>query len=669
MRERLAALLKPLTLAVDRRGDLEPRARARLDAVMDVLRDEYDEPDEPGPSGEDRLAGLADVFGLDPVDVDLVTIAAAPDLDANLALAFGLLRGGQAPARASVGLALELLGLPTVSGAGRAHLGAGALARRRGLLEVSSDEPWLLRELCLPDRVLDHLLGVDEIDPDVAPVVIVPVPIAGLDGGRLVADAVEAGVPLVWVRSPLGAGGLSLAAGALSAAGVGCLAVDLARVPPSADLGRLLAIVAREAAFAGSGLVVMHAERLATNDPSALFAALVDAAVPVLAVSATPWQPAWLPHHPLVVEAPPVTTDDRAAVWDERLGAGVADRALSTLRLAPESIADAAQYATSLALVTGTEVSADSARAAARRVGGSMTSGAASAPRRPPSFADLVLPDHAGGTLRRLVSWARHRDEVLADGRLVDVGGKGTGIAALFSGSPGTGKTLAAHVIAAELGLDLYRVDLSSIVDKYIGETEKNLERVFHEAESLNVLLFFDEADALFGKRSDVKDAHDRYANQEVAYLLQRMEHFDGITILATNLQGNLDPAFSRRMSFIVHFPDPDAPTRHRLWDANLARVETDPDDPVQVAQLARQVELAGGDIRNVVLAAAYDAIGSGEAVGMRHVLAATVAEYQKLGRRVPASGFAAASATLPGQTTVTRLGDTHIEGEADDGG
>ena len=168
-----------------------------------------------------------------------------------------------------------------------------------------------------------------------------------------------------------------------------------------------------------------------------------------------------------------------------------------------------------------------------------------------------MLPDHVSRPLHRFVSWAAHRDEVLADGRLVDVGGKGTGIAALFSGSPGTGKTLAAHVVAAELGLDLFRVDLASIVDKYIGETEKNLERVFHEAESLNVLLFFDEADALFGKRSDVKDAHDRYANQEVAYLLQRMESFDGVTVLATNLRGNLDPAFSRRMQLHRPLPRP----------------------------------------------------------------------------------------------------------------
>jgi SpoVK/Ycf46/Vps4 family AAA+-type ATPase len=196
-------------------------------------------------------------------------------------------------------------------------------------------------------------------------------------------------------------------------------------------------------------------------------------------------------------------------------------------------------------------------------------------------------------------------------------------------------------VIAEELSIDLFQVDLSAVVDKYIGETEKNLEKVFRAAEALDVVLFFDEADALFGSRSDVKDARDRYANQEVAYLLQRMEHFDGITILATNLRGNLDRAFSRRMSFIVHFPDPDPAIRRRLWEHHLGQLPAlDEDDAVNLDSLAESVELAGGDIRNIVLGAAYDAVSAGELVGMRHVVEATVREYRKLGRVMPEHGF-----------------------------
>jgi SpoVK/Ycf46/Vps4 family AAA+-type ATPase len=177
-------------------------------------------------------------------------------------------------------------------------------------------------------------------------------------------------------------------------------------------------------------------------------------------------------------------------------------------------------------------------------------------------------------------------------------------------------------------------VELSSIVDKYIGETEKNLEKVFAEAESLNAVLFFDEADALFGSRSEVKDAKDRYANQEIAYLLQRMEQFDGITVLASNLRGNIDPAFARRLHFIVSFPDPDASTRRRLWEQHLADIPTDDDDPIDLDWLSTSVELAGGDIRNIVLSSAYAAVAEGSSVGMRHISSAVRREYIKLGRR-----------------------------------
>jgi SpoVK/Ycf46/Vps4 family AAA+-type ATPase len=270
--------------------------------------------------------------------------------------------------------------------------------------------------------------------------------------------------------------------------------------------------------------------------------------------------------------------------------------------------------------------------AAARRFGRGQQAGAAGV-----SIDDLVLPEHARREVGRLLDWTRYRDEVMAQGTLQGKGGKGTGICALFAGGPGTGKTLAAHVVADAMGIGLLRVELSSVISKYIGESEKNLERIFVEAESLNCVLFFDEADALFGARSGTKDAHDRYANQEVSYLLQRMESFDGITILATNLRGNLDPAFARRLHFIITFPDPDAATRSRLWQHHLAAVRTlDDADPIDAELLAQAAEVSGGDIRNVVLASVYDAVARSEPVGMRHIASALSRELGKLGRRVP---------------------------------
>jgi SpoVK/Ycf46/Vps4 family AAA+-type ATPase len=318
------------------------------------------------------------------------------------------------------------------------------------------------------------------------------------------------------------------------------------------------------------------------------------------------------------------------------------------LRLTPEQIAKAAWHVTTVGASEGVVsdgvvsdgVVSDGVVSAlletARRVGS--TGGGAHATKPSAKFADLVLPDSTLDAVRQLVMWARQRDAVLARNPRLSSGGKGRGISALFAGSPGTGKTLAAHVVADALKLDLYQVEIPTIIDKYIGETEKNLQRVFHEAESLNAVLFFDEADSLFGARSEVRDARDRYANIEVAYLLQRMEQFDGIAILATNLRGNLDSAFSRRLQFIVHFPDPDEPTRRRLWQQHLDGFEPlDPADPVDLDQLARSVEIAGGDIRNIVMAAAYSATDEDSPIGMRHVLVAVDRELRKLGRRVPA--------------------------------
>jgi SpoVK/Ycf46/Vps4 family AAA+-type ATPase len=209
---------------------------------------------------------------------------------------------------------------------------------------------------------------------------------------------------------------------------------------------------------------------------------------------------------------------------------------------------------------------------------------------------------------------------------------RGRGITALFAGDSGTGKTLSAEVVAAEVGLDLYVIDLSTVVDKYVGETEKNLDRIFVEADRVNGVLVFDEADALFGKRSEVRESKDRWANVEVAYLLQRMERFDGMAILTTNLRTNLDDAFLRRLDVVIDFPLPDEELRRRLWELNLRRGVPTADD-IDVGFLAGAFRISGGNIRNVVMAAAYLAATEARALGMTDLVRATRREYQKLGR------------------------------------
>ncbi|WP_159058580.1 ATP-binding protein, partial [Streptomyces europaeiscabiei] len=260
-------------------------------------------------------------------------------------------------------------------------------------------------------------------------------------------------------------------------------------------------------------------------------------------------------------------------------------------RLGGDRIERAARAAVDLAAFDGTPVTAAHLRLAARLQSASGLERHARRIRPDVGWDDLVLPDKPLAQLRELALRARHRDRVLGDWRLSAGGGRGHGVLGLFAGESGTGKTLSAEVVAAELGLDLYVVQLSSIVDKYVGETEKNLERIFTEADRTDAVLLFDEADAVFGKRSEVKDSHDKYANMESAYLLQRLESFDGIALLTTNLRANIDEAFTRRLDLVVDFPFPDAAQRLALWRHSLAAVpRADDTDP---AAVARDFELA----------------------------------------------------------------------------
>lgn len=243
-------------------------------------------------------------------------------------------------------------------------------------------------------------------------------------------------------------------------------------------------------------------------------------------------------------------------------------------------------------------------------------------------WEDLVLPDNQKQILRDIAAHVRQRSTVYNAWGFAAKGARGLGISALFAGASGTGKTLAAEVLANKLRLDLYRIDLSSVVSKYIGETEKNLRRVFDAAEQGGVILLFDEADALFGKRSEVKDARDRYANIEVSYLLQRMESYPGLALLTTNLKSAIDTAFLRRIRFVVQFPFPDAAQRAEIWRRIFP--PNTPTANLDVVQLAR-LNVAGGNIRNIALNAAFLAADAGEAVQMKHILRAAQTEYGKL--------------------------------------
>jgi AAA+ superfamily predicted ATPase len=251
------------------------------------------------------------------------------------------------------------------------------------------------------------------------------------------------------------------------------------------------------------------------------------------------------------------------------------------------------------------------------------------------TWDDLVLPRAALTALRTIVAQVRQRSRVYREWGFADLCTRGLGISALFAGGSGTGKTLAAEVLSKELRLDLYRVDLAALVSKYVGDTEKNLARLFGAAEKSGAILLFDEADALFGKRSEVRDSHDRYANLEVSYLLQRMETYRGLAILTTNLKPAIDTAFQRRLRFIVQFPFPDAEARGAIWQRVFPRGT--PRAALDLGKLSR-LSLSGGHIRNLALNAAFLAADEDADVGMRHLRAAAEAEFAKLEKPLPAA-------------------------------
>ena len=634
-------LITAARAAVERRADTGwPAADTARDALSALSGDGS----EPGAVLEQELARTAARFRLSELDRRLLAVVALAELVPAAHLLCGLLSGDPGPGRPTVALALELAGVHPADPEGRARFGELAPLVRCGLVELAGSEVLPARRLVLPRRVAAQLAGDDLPGPALLPLLADPVPV-DLQAARMLAQALRAGEQLVWVHSVPGAAGTAIAAGACALLDVPCLLADLGRLPTlrlepeTADTGtsidpaavrQTVRELALEAGLTGSVLVLAGADRAAPA-----LAELLSCAVPVVAVSRTGWDPAWPGELPVTIRAPRLTYAEREREWAAALGPDL-PREVTALRLTPEDIVRVGRHALRQAELTGERVPGlDTIRQSVRGLGRVRHAGAVDPAAV--TFADLVLPDHAESEVRRLLDWARYRDELLSLAPLQGKGGKGTGICALFSGGPGTGKTLAAHVVADTLGLDLMQVDLSTVVSKYIGETEKNLERIFAEAESLNAVLFFDEADSLFGSRSEVKDARDRYANQEIAYLLQRMEHFDGITVLATNLRGNLDPAFARRLQFIITFPDPDEPTRHRLWEHHLACLpRIDAADPVDSAGLAKALDLAGGDVRNIVLSAAYAGIAAGEPVGMRHLVDAAIREYAKLGRRIP---------------------------------
>jgi len=602
-----------------------------------------------------RLRRLARNFRLDEIDIELVLIAMAPDVDARFERLYGYLQDDVSRRRASVGLGLELCGLPSSSAYARSRLAAGAPLVDEYLVQVEENErPVLTRPLRVPDRVAAHLLGSDIPDAVVSALAYQCEQAPAEQATTLVRWMRDSQIPspswggqgegsLAYIRERPGSSGAALASSAFAQVGRPTLALDLERLRSEDEVATVAALAAREAGLTGAGIVAGPVEVLIARGLPAVRAFSEMPALIVL-VGARSWDPGWARDVPFICEAPIPDALQRAELWRRNLdgdtppGLDLAGT-MAQFRLTAEQVHRAARAARMEAHAREVPLDEEELKAGARAQNAAGLERLARRIQPAVNFPDLVLPPDTMAQLKELLTRARYREQVLDVWKMGGPSARRRGLTALFAGPSGTGKTMAAEVLASELGLDLYTVDLATVVDKYVGETEKNLDRIFAEAERINGVILFDEADALFGKRSEVSDAHDRYANVEVAYLLQRMELFDGIAILATNLRANLDEAFTRRLDSLVDFPEPDAEYRRRLWERSLGS------DMPRVADLdldflAESFKLSGGAIRNIAVAAAYAAAEAQHPLDMGDLVRATQREYMKLGRMVVESEF-----------------------------
>jgi hypothetical protein len=532
--------------------------------------------------------------------------------------------GGDYP---SFGLAFSVL-----PGAHWSALSPQSPLRYWQLLQVSERAPLTRAKLSLDERILLLLLGVGALDKRLAGLAQPLAAPASLPGShrqqaerlRRLLEESAGDPPVIAIHGDDPGAGRAVAAQACTELGLSPFVLRADDLPANAEERALLACLLTREWILGRAVMICEA---AQGSVPALGAFLDQLSGPAILIGGAP-APMRRERTPLEVGKP--RTEEQRLLWRAALESAEADDA-ELARLAAHFDFGAADIA---AAAAGARLAADATtrtqalwQACQRRSRDRLERLAQRiAPRA--AWEDLVLPEGQLAILHDLARQVSHRATVYEQWGFAAKGARGLGISALFTGESGTGKTLAAEVLAAHLGLDLYRIDLAAVVSKYIGETEKNLERLFSAAESSGAVLLFDEADALFGKRSEVKDSHDRYANIELAYLLQRMESYRGLSILTTNLKSLLDAAFLRRIRFVVQFPFPDAAQRAEIWRRIFP--EPLPRAALRIDQLAR-LHIAGGNIRNIALNAAFLAADDGGTLNMGHLARAARTEYAKL--------------------------------------
>ncbi len=622
-----------------------------------------------------RFERLCGFFALTPFERQVLVVALAAEIDLKYEKLYAYLQDDVTKKRPTVDLVLRLL-CPTFEErlAARRSFEPQAPLQYWELITLHDDpgarRPVLLaRYIKLDERVANWLLGSDETDARLVPLLSTRTASLPPNPGPDINARIDEWAshweqtfsdtqPVLLLHGHYGTG--RRAAAARLANGLGCplLVLDAAAlVAQEFTLEQGVRYAEREALLSKALICWDNADALLYADASevstrrAFMHALAQGLLPTILLSQKSWEPAReLTGRPFLrLEFPDPTYAERRDAWADSLNdsaPSLSETELSALaarfRLTGGQIQDAVARARTLAWSRDPQnghVELSDIDAACRSQSQQNLGSLARKLVSRYTWDDIVLPHAQASTLHLMCTTVRQRPVVYGEWGFDRKLSLGKGLIALFAGPSGTGKTMAAEIIANELRLDLFKIDLSAVVSKYIGETEKNLERIFAEAERMDAILFFDEADALFGKRSETKDAHDRYANIEIAYLLQRTEEYSGLVILASNIKKNVDEAFVRRLHFMVDFPFPEEPERLEIWRRTFPKQAPCADD-LDLPFMARKFKMAGGNIRNVILTAAFLAAEEKARIAMRHLIRGAGYEFQKMGKLVHESDF-----------------------------
>jgi len=617
-----------------------------------------------------RLELLGDRFALTSLDKDILLLCLLPELDLKYERLFGYIQDDVTRRRPTVALALDLLCASFEDRlAGRQSLSQYAPLVKYHFISLHDDTPGkhaplLARSLKLDDRIRDYLLGFDEIDANLLPFVhriasqrrLDDIILADNIRARLVqlTDAHKDGTHLIWYfYGPEGIGKRSTAEALCHRLGTDLLIADVKLMSQvSLPFETIAGLLCREAILQDVTIYWKDFDALLDDDfSSQLRTAMAEIEQNpglVFLSGSRVWDAchSWGSKLFIPVEFPIPDYSQRQQLWLTSLDgqAKVVESAVGALaskfRLSGGQILEAASLARNIALWRdGGSITGDDLHRACRQMSNQKLVQLARKVKPRYIWADIVLPKDQLEQLREICNYVKYQQLVYGEWGFEHKLSLGKGLNVLFAGPSGTGKTMAAEIMANELGLDLYKIDLATVVSKYIGETEKNLDKIFKEAQDSNSILFFDEADAIFGKRSEVRDSHDRYANIEIAYLLQKMEEYQGIVILATNLHKNLDEAFARRMHFSVEFPFPEQEDRYRIWQKAFPELAPLAKD-IDLAFMAKQFKITGGNIKNIALSAAFLAVEDSGMVTMEHLIRASKREYQKMGKLCTQADF-----------------------------